>query len=142
MRLWSLHPSYLDSKGLVALWRESLLAKNVLLGKTKGYVNHPQLERFKNSNDPLLSINTYLSYVYLESLERGYSFDKRKIGDIDMDLRIMVNSKQVEYEWEHLLKKLEVRDDTRFNAVKLESFIQTNPLFQMVSGEIEQWERI
>jgi hypothetical protein len=33
MRIWSLHPKYLDSKGLVALWRESLLAKNVLRDK-------------------------------------------------------------------------------------------------------------
>jgi len=43
MRIWSLHPKYLDSKGMVALWREALLAKQVLLNKTKGYKNHPQL---------------------------------------------------------------------------------------------------
>jgi len=30
MRLWSLHPRYLDAKGLVALWREGLLAQKVL----------------------------------------------------------------------------------------------------------------
>ena len=30
MRIWSLHPKYLDAKGVVALWRETLLAKNVL----------------------------------------------------------------------------------------------------------------
>ena len=43
MRLWSLHPKYLDKLGLLGLWRESLLAQKVLLGKTKGYKNHPQL---------------------------------------------------------------------------------------------------
>lgn len=32
MRLWSLHPSYLDAVGLVALWREGLLARKVLQG--------------------------------------------------------------------------------------------------------------
>lgn len=37
MRIWSLHPSYLDAKGLVALWRETLLAQKVLLGATVGY---------------------------------------------------------------------------------------------------------
>jgi hypothetical protein len=142
MRIWSIHPRYLDSKGLVALWRESLLAKSVLLGKTKGYINHPQLNRFRGYSDPILAINTYLYYVYLESLERGYSFDKTKIGYIDVDLRITVNSGQVEYEWEHLLKKLEKRDRKRFNVVKFESFIQTNSLFEMVSGPIEQWERV
>lgn len=31
MRLWSIHPCYLDSKGLIALWRESLLAQACLL---------------------------------------------------------------------------------------------------------------
>ena len=36
MRLWSLHPRYLDAKGLVALWREGLLAQAVLKGQTKG----------------------------------------------------------------------------------------------------------
>ncbi|WP_368086417.1 pyrimidine dimer DNA glycosylase/endonuclease V [Nitrosomonas sp. Nm34] len=26
MRLWSIHPKYLDAKGLLALWREGLQA--------------------------------------------------------------------------------------------------------------------
>ncbi|MEN6399799.1 MAG: pyrimidine dimer DNA glycosylase/endonuclease V, partial [Rectinema sp.] len=29
MRLWTLHPQYLDQKGLTAAWREGLLAKKV-----------------------------------------------------------------------------------------------------------------
>ena len=37
MRLWSLHPRCLDAKGLVALWREGLLAQEVLRGKTRDY---------------------------------------------------------------------------------------------------------
>lgn len=37
MRLWTLHPKYLDPKGLVALWRETLLAQRVLAGRTRGY---------------------------------------------------------------------------------------------------------
>lgn len=53
MRIWSLHPKYLDTKGLVALWRETLLAQHVLSGKTKRYKNHPQLARFKNVNTRL-----------------------------------------------------------------------------------------
>ena len=81
MRLWSLiHPKYLDSKGLVALWREGLLAKKVLKGETKGYKNHPQLLRFKNSNDRSRHDNNYLLNVYKESKSRGYNFNKSKIG--------------------------------------------------------------
>ena len=71
MRLWSLHPKYLDKLGLLGLWRESLLAQKVLLGKTRGYRNHPQLIRFKRTSDPILYIGTYLYYVYLEGKGRG-----------------------------------------------------------------------
>jgi len=51
MRLWSLHPAYLDARGLGALWREGLLAQAVLRGKTRGYRSHPQLERWR-ARDP------------------------------------------------------------------------------------------
>jgi hypothetical protein len=37
MRLWTLHPRYLDSQGLVALWREGLLAQAVLRNRTRGF---------------------------------------------------------------------------------------------------------
>ena len=46
MRLWSVHPRYLDTAGLTACWREALLAQKVLTGATRGYRRHPQLERF------------------------------------------------------------------------------------------------
>ena len=52
MRLWSLHPQYLDPKGLVSLWREGLLAQAVIAGQTRGYRHHPQLARFLQSSDP------------------------------------------------------------------------------------------
>jgi hypothetical protein len=78
MRIWSLHTKYLDSKGLVALWRETLLAKHVLEGKTKGYKNHPQLNRFKALKNPIDGINEYLSMVYFEAKQRGYNFNKEK----------------------------------------------------------------
>ena len=47
MRLWSLDPAHLDRQGLVACWREALLAQAVLAGRTRGYRHHPQLERFR-----------------------------------------------------------------------------------------------
>jgi hypothetical protein len=81
MRIWSLHPKYLDSKGLVALWRETLLAKNVLEENTKGYTNHPQLIRFKSSQNPLAYINLYLSTIFEEASLREYNFDKSKFNN-------------------------------------------------------------
>lgn len=67
MRLWTLHPKYLDRQGLLALWREGLLAQAVLAGKTKGYRNHPQLIRFKSARDPLAAIGCYLTIVHREA---------------------------------------------------------------------------
>jgi hypothetical protein len=80
MRIWTIHPKYLDRIGLVALWRETLLAKHVLEGKTKGYKNHPQLNRFKNTDNPVDSINQYLTIVYQDSVKRGFHFNKDKIN--------------------------------------------------------------
>ena len=109
MRLWSLHPKYLDPQGLVALWREALLAQAVLRGKTKGYRHHPQLERFTSHRSPRLAINAYLGSIYEEATSRGYDFDRRKIGPIRAVPRISLPSGQLRHEWQHLLRKLSVR---------------------------------
>src|SRR5699024_6158179 len=100
VRLWSLHPKYLDAKGLVALWREALLAKNVLEGKTTGYRSHPQLHRFRRSVLPIDGINQYLSEVYQESLIRGYKFDREKIDWNFTTTMLPVTSGQMQYERE------------------------------------------
>jgi len=98
MRLWSIHPVYVDSKGLVAVWREALLAKAVLEGKTMGYKNHPQLTRFRDSEYTIDCINRYLSHIYDESVKRGYNFDRRKIDPISHSMMFTVTNKQIEYE--------------------------------------------
>lgn len=140
MRIWSLHPKYLDSKGLVALWRETLLAKNVLEGKTIGYRNHPQLNRFKVTANPLEYINSYLSFVYDEAKERAYNFNKAKFEKINIRNKLTVTDKQLEYEFAHLLKKLETRDENKYNKIKHIKEIETNPIFSKIESEIEDWE--
>ena len=140
MRIWSVHPKYLDTKGLVALWREALLAKNVLEGKTKGYKNHPQLTRFKNSKNPLFSINQYLEAVYHESLKRGYHFNKNKFSTQDTTATLTVSNRQIEYEMQHLLRKLKTRDAPRYDILLNEENIAPHPLFKIIEGEIEDWE--
>jgi len=140
MRIWSLHPKYLDTKGLVALWRETLLAKNVLEGKTKGYKNHPQLTRFKNSINPLPSINQYLEGVYQESLSRGYNFNKNKFSIEHEPVTLTVSKGQMTYEMQHLLKKLKTRDADRYERLLDEKNIEPHPLFEIINGEIEEWE--
>jgi len=142
MRLWSLHPKYLDAKGLVALWREALLAKNVLEGKTKGYKNHPQLLRFKESNDAVGSINQYLTAVYEEALERGYHFNKSKISFDFSPGKIHVTKGQLNYEMVHLQNKLQIRDPQKFRELLEVERIEPHPLFLIIEGEIELWEKI
>jgi len=142
MRIWSLHPRYLDAKGLVALWREALLAKNVLEGKTSGYKNHPQLNRFKLSEQPINTINYYLKLVWLEAENRNYNFDKSKFVGISDVEQINVTTGQINFEKEHLLNKLRLRDKKKYNENIDLSIYETHPLFNLIDGEIESWEKI
>jgi hypothetical protein len=142
MRLWSISPSYLDSKGLVALWREALLAQNVLAGKTAGYKNHPQLIRFQRTSNPPGAIATYLRAVAEEADSRGYNFDKRKIHNKRFYKKIPVTSGQIEYEFKHLLNKLKSRDPHLYKSICNTKNIRLHPLFNKVRGDIEDWEII
>lgn len=140
MRIWSIHPKYLDTKGLVALWRETLLAKHVLEGKTKGYRNHPQLNRFKRADKPIDSINQYLATVYNEALTRNYKFDKEKI-EWNFEPSVMcVTTGQIKYEIAHLLSKLKIRDKDKFERLTNLEKIDQHPIFKIVKGDIEDWE--
>ena len=142
MRLWSIHPRYLDRAGFLAVWREALLAQCVLQGKTKGYRNHPQLVRFIKLCDPLGGIGSYLDGIYHESARRGYCFNEQKINPSRLDKRITVTSGQVQYEWCHLKNKLRQRN--RKVLMALQTILQpdVHPLFTVIEGGIEYWEKI
>lgn len=142
MRLWSLHPKYLDSKGLVALWREGLLARAVLKGKTKGYTNHPQLTRFKNQKIPILFLDSYLNNVYKEARNRGYNFNHEKVGKQTTGKHISVTKGQIIYELEHLKGKLEHRDWNKYQELTKIDVPLPNPIFQVIPGGIEPWEKL
>ncbi len=145
MRIWSIHPKYLDGIGLIACFRESLLAQKVLEGKTKGYKNHPQLIRFKESSDSLLYIGAYLLEICVEAKKRGYNFDSNKIlyfkEGYSFD-KLTVTKKQIEYEFKHLLNKLSSRNPEKYKEIKDFSEIETNNIFVITEGEIEPWEKI
>lgn len=141
MRLWSIHPSYLDAKGLVAVWREGLLARKVLEGKTKGYTNHPQLERFKACNDPMLAIDAYLEEVLHEAQKRGYHFDATKIRTGKTVAQIPVTDGQIAYEIVHLKQKLQMRDPERLKLLPTDN-IDAHRMFTITSGEVESWEKL
>jgi hypothetical protein len=140
MRIWSIHPKYLDTKGLVALWREALLARHVLEGKTKGYRNHPQLDRFKKADKPVDAINQYLAAVFDEACVRGYHFDPGKINREFVPVSMQVTTGQIRYETLHLLGKLKQRDKERFMTLEKKLKLLPHPMFLIVSGKIEKWE--
>jgi len=144
MRLWSIRFEYLDSKGIVALWREALLAKKVLKGKTKGYRNHPQLIRFKEQLDPIAAINTYLYYISKEGEMRGYKFNTKKIDmqKVNTKLKINVTSGQLDYELFLLKQKLKRRDKKKYAIIESISKAEPNQMFEEVEGIIESWEKI
>lgn len=141
MRIWSLHPKYLDQKGLVALWREGLLAKKVLEGGTKGYRNHPQLIRFRELKDPVAGINYYLSHVVKESTSRGYSFDAGKLSPCRA-VKAHVTDGQMVHELQHLREKLKLRDPKRKAALPKKEGVEPHPMFRIVPGGIESWEKV
>jgi len=141
MRLWSLHTKYLDPQGLVALWRETLLAQSVLRGETRGYRNHPQLDRFKSHSAPLAAISLYLKAIHAEAEIRGYSFDKNKIKPTRKAVTLTVTSGQIAYEWAHLLAKLKERSPALYRKWLATEEPEAHPLFIVRAGEIETWER-
>lgn len=142
MRLWSLHPQYMDAKGLVALWREGLLARAVLKGETRGYKNHPQLIRFKEQPDPIATLNSYLFHVRQEALNRNYSFRKYLIGDKFINYELNVTTGQLIYEADHLKAKLIHRDPVKYEQIRQVSLPLPHPIFRIIEGGIEPWEKI
>ena len=142
MRLWSVHPEYLDAKGLVALWREGLLARKVLLGKTQGYRNHPQLQRFRETGSPVTSIESYLHAVVDEADRRDYHFDRSKLGPNRSSDALPVSEGQLAFEWQHLQKKLMVRDPKRAKGQSKILSPRVHPSFRLVEGPVAPWEKI
>lgn len=142
MRLWTIHPRYLDSRGLVALWREGLLAQKVIAGETRGYTRHPQLSRFREHAEPLEAIGAYLRYVAREAARRGYRFDETKIRSPPCLIRLKETRGQLLYEWKHLQAKLRVRSPELHREIKKLAGPKPHPLFRIVAGEVRGWEKI
>ena len=141
MRLWSVHPKYLDTRGLVALWREALLAQAVLRGRTKGYRHHPQLDRFRAQPSPVGAIADYLRGVHAESVGRGYAFAARKISPARASGVIAVTRGQLTHEWNHLAAKLARRDPELRRRLSRVRRPQAHPSFRVVAGGLETWEK-
>ncbi|MBF0460882.1 MAG: DNA lyase [Magnetococcales bacterium] len=141
MRLWTIHPQYLDAKGLVALWREALLAQKVLQGLTRGYVNHPQLVRFREQENSSGAIACYLRVVQEDATRRGYQFDIGRIVSTPWNGVIQETTGQLLYEWEHFLRKVATRNPGHHGALQKIIMPDPHPLFVLIDGKVREWER-
>ena len=140
MRLWSLKPRYLDAKGLVALWREALLAQAVLAGQTRSYRHHPQLNRFQEQPNPSACLAAYLRAVHAEALRRNYRFDAAKIGPEAGASPMTVTEGQLIWEWGHLTRKLEARAPAWLEALERPERPEPHPCFRVIAGGVAAWE--
>jgi len=142
MRLWTLHPKYLDARGLVALWREGLLAQKVLRGETRGYKHHPQLRRFSGLAHPSAALASYLAAVHEEAVRRGYNFDATKISRLRIRGKMKETRGQLLYEWRHLKRKLKKRDVKKYRELLSVKIPAPHPLFKIVPGNVRDWEKV
>ena len=141
MRLWTIHPRYLDAQGLVALWREGLLAQKVIAGETRGYTRHPQLIRFQQHAEPLALIAAYLAGVAAEAARRGYRFDETKIRSPRCAAQLIETRGQLSFEWKHLQSKLRRRRPELYRKIRGIVHPRPHPLFRIVAGEVQPWEK-
>lgn len=162
MRLWSVHPRYLDRQGLTATWREALLAQKVLAGATRGYRHHPQLIRFRAADSaaddpgpgadlaaddaggsplPLQRIGAYLRAVADEAESRGYRFDRTRITAASAPVPpIEVTEGQLAHEWAHLRAKLATRSPAVLARWAKVLVPEVHPIFVVVPGPVADWE--
>ncbi len=141
MRLWTVHPRFLDPKGLTAAWREALLAQKVLSGATRGYRRHPQLTRFREQADPSGAIAAFLACLADEARRRGYRFDTTKISRHTFTGQIPETDGQLLHEWKHLQRKLQARAPELARQLRDIAMPEPNPLFHIVPGKVRDWER-
>ncbi len=143
MRLWSVHPRYLDRQALIGCWRESLLAQSVLNKSAGGYANHPQLQRFRAAADPAAAIGDYLTTLADEASTRGYRFDRAKIIATSLlPCQLELTRGQLDYEWQHLMAKLGIRSPQLAARWAKIDHPDPNPLFKLVAGPVATWEKI
>jgi hypothetical protein len=140
MRLWSLHPRYLDARGLVARWREALLAQAVLRGRTRGFRHHRQLQRFVDSAAPRAAIARYLRAVQAQAERWGYRFDASKIGRSRQLEPLPVTRGQLKYELEYLTRKRKIRAPAWLADLPAMPVPQPHPVFRVVRGGVADWE--
>lgn len=140
MRLWTLHPHYLDLAGLRALWQNGILAQKNIFAQKGGVELHPQLLRFQKTETPEKAIGTYLLYISEEAEHRGVHFDIKKILVPCRDIVLDETVGQIQYEWWHFLTQLKDRAPTKYEKLQLIQKPDAHPMFRIIPGNVKHWE--
>lgn len=145
MRIWSLHPRYLDKTELIGSWNDGLRALKLLAQNHTNTIFRPELSRFRTQSEPLVAIERYLLNIAKEASRRGYSLDIKKLPPLPVfpTFKIAVSSKQVEYEWHQLMHLLAGRSPRFMRRIENSPTHDTNPIFKSLPGkELETWEKL
>ena len=76
-----------------------------------------------------------------EAVQRGYRFDAGKIAPGGTTPLIDVPQGQLDFEWRHLIAKLEARAPAWREALGTPDPLAPHPLFRTIPGGIADWER-
>ena len=90
---------------------------------------------------PRAAICAYLGGVVEEALRRGYAFDSRKAGPQREVAPITVTRGQLDYEWQHLLRKLAKRSPSHYRRWRALRAPERHPLMIVRTGRVEPWEK-
>lgn len=132
MRLWSIHPKYLDKHALIALWREGLLAQKALSGKGLVDEANVQLVRFKKSANPVRAIGSYLSFVASEGAKQGCKLNHERILQPNFEAKFMTTDvAQMELEVEQLKARMKTRNKDKFKLLTDVHKFEANPVFTL-----------
>ena len=130
MRIWLVHPSLFDQKAISGQWFEAIMARNALTRERHGYQNHPALNIFKNSEHPARAVDTYLNYLYEESIKRGYKFNKKYLNNFLEEVRIKIGFNELVDDFDELQSRLNKRD-SKYDDNVANGKIMPNPLFEV-----------
>jgi hypothetical protein len=111
-------------------------------GDTRGWRNHPQLDRFKDHSETMDAIGFYPLKIREEASFRGHSYDGSKIRrPINRVALTSITTGQLLYEFSLLLERTRLRMPAWHEKLReVYDLPKAYPLFEVVEGDVGRWE--